>query len=382
MRLEQAAGRLVEGDRPLRAARSRARRRAGTAVVGRDRVAVVQGGGVDGELLVGREDGEVGVAADGDRAPWRSARRSAAGRCGHPAHDVGQGEAAARRLGPHRRQAELQRGDAAPGGAEVAGRRALEVRGAGRVVGDHEVDHAVAQRPPQPFAVLGLADRRAALELGGAVGDLLGVEDQVVRAGLDGQRGRRRRLAAAIIGSASASERWTMCTRAPVRRAASMTVAIARALGRPRAGGEEARRSCVPCAGGRRDRSASASSAWTIISASSSASSGQVALEVGRPRARGTPSTPEGSRKHLNPKTPASCSGCQVVDVAGDRAAPEPDVDVALTGRGLALDLQGGGVDGGRDAVERHVEQGGDAAGRRGPGGAWRSPPTRCGRAR
>ena len=53
------------------------------------------------------------------------------------------------------------------------------------MVGDDEVDVAGRERGPQRLAVLGLADRRAALELGGAVGDVLGVEGQVVRAGLD-----------------------------------------------------------------------------------------------------------------------------------------------------------------------------------------------------
>ena len=52
---------------------------------------------------------------------------------------------------------------------------------------------AGARARPTALAVAGLADRRAALELGAAVRHVLGVEDQVVRAGLDRQVDARRR---------------------------------------------------------------------------------------------------------------------------------------------------------------------------------------------
>jgi hypothetical protein len=58
----------------------------------------------------------------------------------------------------------------------------------------------------------------------------------------------------------------------------------------------------------------------------------------------------------------------QVADVAGHRAAPEAHVDVALAVRRRALDLQGGDVDGRRQAVERHVDDRRDAPGRGGTG--------------
>ena len=54
----------------------------------------------------------------------------------------------------------------------------------------------------------------------------------------------------------------------------------------------------------------------------------------------------------------------QVPDVAGDRAAPEADVDVHPAGRRLALDLQRRDIDGRRQAVERHVHDRGHPAGR------------------
>ena len=68
---------------------------------------------------------------------------------------------------------------------EVAALRQLQRRRARAVVGDDEVDHALAQRLPERLAVLVLADRRRALVVGGAVGDRLGLEAEVVRAGLD-----------------------------------------------------------------------------------------------------------------------------------------------------------------------------------------------------
>src|SRR4029453_19436381 len=61
------------------------------------------------------------------------------------------------------------------------------------------------------------------------------------------------------------------------------------------------------------------------------------------------------------------------VSVGG--AAPKADVDVDLALGGLALDLEGGHVDGRRDRVERHVEDGGDPAGGGGPGGRGEALP-------
>ncbi len=64
-------------------------------------------------------------------------------------------------------------------GSFIAGR-------ARRVVGCNHVDRAIAQRLPQLFAILALADGRSALEFGGAVGDFFGSERQVMRASLGG----------------------------------------------------------------------------------------------------------------------------------------------------------------------------------------------------
>ena len=89
----------------------------------------------------------------------------------------------------------------------------------------------------------------------------------------------------------------------------------------------------------------------------------------------GNSSTPEGSRKHLKPKTPSSCSGAEVRLVAGHRSAPEPDVDERLVLGHLALAVEAVHRGGGRDAVERHVDDGGHAAGRRSPGRGGKALP-------
>jgi hypothetical protein len=60
----------------------------------------------------------------------------------------------------------------------------------------------------------------------------------------------------------------------------------------------------------------------------------------------------------------------QLWHVAGNRATPEPDIDEGLLGRGLAFDFESVGVDGGRDAVERHVDDRGNPSGGGGPGRA------------
>ena len=54
------------------------------------------------------------------------------------------------------------------------------------MVGDDEVDGAVAEGLPEGFAVGAAADGRRALEEGGAVGDVFGGEVEVVGAGFDG----------------------------------------------------------------------------------------------------------------------------------------------------------------------------------------------------
>jgi hypothetical protein len=67
----------------------------------------------------------------------------------------------------------------------------------------------------------------------------------------------------------------------------------------------------------------------------------------------------------LEAEDPGVVQRAQVLEVVGQGAAPESDVDVRLVGCDLLLDaevLHGGGR---REGVEGHVDEGGDAAGRR-----------------
>ena len=68
-------------------------------------------------------------------------------------------------------------------------------------------------------------------------------------------------------------------------------------------------------------------------------------------------SQPLGTRKHLNPKTPASQSGLSSRDISRHYATPEADVDRKLAcrcGQFLAKGASGGGC---RNAVERHLDR-------------------------
>ena len=56
------------------------------------------------------------------------------------------------------------------------------------MIGDDLVDDAFAKGIPEVLAVVALADRWRAFELGRAVRDLLRGKREVVRAGLDGER--------------------------------------------------------------------------------------------------------------------------------------------------------------------------------------------------
>jgi hypothetical protein len=71
----------------------------------------------------------------------------------------------------------------------------------------------------------------------------------------------------------------------------------------------------------------------------------------------------------------------EVVLAAGDDPAPERDVDVELALGGRALLVERGERRGRRQAVERHVDEGGDARAAAARV-AWRSPPSGSGRVR
>jgi hypothetical protein len=84
---------------------------------------------------------------------------------------------------------------------------------------------------------------------------------------------------------------------------------------------------------------------------------------------------PAVEQEALDAEHPGLVQRAQLALVARDRAAPEGDVDRALPVRGLPLDLECGHVDGGRQRVQRHVDDRRDGAGRGGAGGGGEALP-------
>ena len=174
------------------------------------------------------------------------------------------------------------------------------------------------------------------------------------------------RRAERTIGTASELDRCSRCTAAPVCRAASMSSAMAR-FSTPR--GREARKLAYS-----RPLAAGASLQRVAVlgvhdhHGAEPGELGEVAVELGD-RQRRELVHPGRRQEALEPEHALVVQAAQVVDVARDGATPEPDVDVAAPVGGLPLDLQRLDRARGRDAVERHVEQRGDAARRGGPGG-------------
>jgi len=88
--------------------------------------------------------------------------------------------------GPGDGEGELERRDAAPGFGEIAGFEVLEVWGAGGVVGGDHVDVVFLEGLPEGGAGVRGTNGWRTFEVGGAIGDLLGGEVEVVGAGFDG----------------------------------------------------------------------------------------------------------------------------------------------------------------------------------------------------
>ena len=89
--------------------------------------------------------------------------------------------------GEDRGEKRLRAGDATPCREDIG--RGFEIRQAGRVIRRHEVDLSLEQRAPQAVAVTGVADRRRALERRALRREIVVIERQVVRTGLDGNVG-------------------------------------------------------------------------------------------------------------------------------------------------------------------------------------------------
>ena len=269
--------------------------------------------------------------------------------------------------GPHDRQPELQRRDASPRAHEVAIVEVLQRRRRRRVVGGDQIDVAVDQRRPQALAIGSRADRRRALERRRAVGDLFGGKRQVVRARFHAQRRRRPR---GPHGSRAAPRptRGGRCGRARrtrwrAARASRWRPARSRLDGcRARCGSAAGPGVPRPPTGPRREA--------TPATPRARAAAGRAPPGSGGPSRRSASptcpnsSTPDGHRKHLKPRTPAARQRRQVGGVARHDAAPESHVDMTSTARRGAFLLEAGNRRGRRDAVERHVHERGDAAGR------------------
>ena len=258
----------------------------------------------------------------------------------------------------------------------------FSVRRAGRVVRHDAVERRRRRRPcPEPLAVFRLADRRAALDCGRAVGDRLGRERQVVRAGLavmrTPSRARRARSSAARRRSRGAG----CAPRAPVRAGRLDHLGDRQVLGAARAGGEEV--GVAAPVGRRRGRRARGVLGVHDEQASSRPARASPPRSSAGVDAAGTRRRRSRQQEALEAEHAGVVQRRQVAEVARDRAAPEADVDVALAGGGgRAWSSRASTRHRGRDAVERHVDERGDAARPRRRGWRSRSPPTRCGPAR
>src|SRR5688572_19103068 len=155
------------------------------AEIGRDAVFEEQLLLLQRESLPGVPDDQVGVVTGCDAPLPRAEASKAGGVQARPARQVEQRRAARLGVGPQGGEAERERGDATPGVVEVAPLELLELRRTGAMIRDHEVDDALQQPAPEGLAVFPAADRRRALEERCTVRDRLGIEAQVVRAGLD-----------------------------------------------------------------------------------------------------------------------------------------------------------------------------------------------------
>ena len=89
----------------------------------------------------------------------------------HPSQYRPNGHAALPALRPQQTQPKPERAYAAPRAHDVPLVQPFQLRNAGAVVRDDAVDRAVEQGRPERLAIRGVPDRRAAFELGTAVGD-------------------------------------------------------------------------------------------------------------------------------------------------------------------------------------------------------------------
>ena len=256
-------------------------------------------------------------------------------------------------------------GDPAPGGGEVAG---LHLGRARRVVGRDE--RRSGRRPP--------ARQRRRARRAGAAGRALGAraerlevvlgEREVVGAGLAGRAARRppaRRRAAADVDDVQ---------RAAGRSARASAASIASSSASTGREATKSRQSCRPGA------------QWRTAARRGRRPAGRAPPRVAcRPRGVVVDGRevldPAVAHEGLEADDAALGQLVEPVQVAGDEAAPEREVDLRGGARGGDLGVEGGAVDRRRVGVERHLDARGRAA-RQQRACRWPSPPSRCGRAR
>ena len=219
------------------------------------------------------------------------------------------------------------------------------------------------QRLPEPIAFVRSSNRGRAFEARRAVADLLGRKGQVVRAGFDRDRAPR-----------GCAPRAQSAARRPSRDAR-----CARAR-RYRAPGESAARSPPYSASGGRLRATSRARRGSPV--------GRLQMPPATPRATSSGSSSRASDRHCRAKVAlgdvrefidsrgaqkaleAAHAGArerlELRGVAGHDAAPECHVDVTLPAAARRFSSSAATVVVGGHAVERHVDQRRDAAGRRG----------------
>lgn len=156
--------------------------------VWRNRMAEMETIRSDDELGVGIENDKVSVIAGRDAAFRARAASKIGGSCGHPESDVIERKTAANGFGVNDRQGNGEAGNAAPRGLEVPFGNAFHFRRAGRMVGDDEVDKAIAKALPKLVAIFAAANRWSAFEERRFIGNGFGVEMQIMRTGFDGYR--------------------------------------------------------------------------------------------------------------------------------------------------------------------------------------------------
>ena len=230
-----------------------------------------------------------------------------------------------------------------------------------RVVGHDRGDPPVPEGLPQPFPVLGVSDRGRALVLGRAVGDLLGRERQVVRAGLD----RDARAGARRVVETGRRREVEHVGPAPGRRA-RLGDGRDRRLLRLRRPGAQVR--AVRERVGIAEPPRGALDRFGELGVHDQQPVERRDLGRRRPELleleRSELVDARRTQEALEPEHAGVVELAQVPEIVRHRPAPEPDVDVGLPlGGGPLL---GERIDGGRrrDAVQRHVEDRRHAAGR------------------